>query len=645
MATPTPSTSLLATHFNRPVSTEYFHHIMKTRFSASFYRHPDLLKRVGQVREKVQTRPLDMTAANGWTPLHVAVLANNPLGALFLLSCYAKTDIKDRDGYTPADYDKRYQFNILPIIDSVLKHPAERRPSLALRALREKKCKRFLDAMLSASTPLPSRITCDPETDDFGKQLTHLICLPCSVSTELAKIGEIEGFMVSPTSKPYYPRDSFIKDSAGSIFAPNSNCDSVDKAISQAVSAAAYFGNSGTVSTSLVCLTGHMGISKDYIRNAISEAKANLSSTRSLPFYIEGGNLFTLTNAQGVKKILIGHDHLLQIHAELRLKHGFPNDLAADSDFSLEQINTAAEEMYAMGLPPFSNETHNGFLKISEIVRLLHYRNKENSNRKSVREMAIAAGLISPFPNITENTPEIQEVRLFLAQRRWMLTMLASHFQISPNDLHFIPQGAYHLDIFLQPGPNGSVFIQDYNLCVEVLENLHHLVDLFDLSDKLMRLQYLEVAKRLSKDLGPILEKAKETLINAGFTVIPIPGAFYDSHENERDVTNNIHFLNALTGWSEKLQRHYYITTGAHVGSCLGEILMQYFSGFLKKYQPDLEIYFLGENPQKPGDFSAAMELWNQRTVNEKRVMGLLAGVHCLSFDLKSSSRVTDEIT
>ena len=33
---------------------------------------------------------------------------------------------------------------------------------------------------------------------------------------------------------------------------------------------------------------------------------------------------------------------------------------------------------------------------------------------------------------------------------------------------------------------------------------------------------------------------------------------------------------------------------------------------FLRQHEPNLKVYYVGENPQKKGDFAQAMEMWNQ---------------------------------
>jgi hypothetical protein len=64
---------------------------------------------------------------------------------------------------------------------------------------------------------------------------------------------------------------------------------------------------------------------------------------------------------------------------------------------------------------------------------------------------------------------------------------------------------------------------------------------------------------------------------------------------------------------------------------------MQLFSLFLKQYEHNLKVSFIGENPEKKGDFSQEMELWNQ-VGSENLELGAMAGVHCMSVEKEMKS-------
>jgi hypothetical protein len=57
---------------------------------------------------------------------------------------------------------------------------------------------------------------------------------------------------------------------------------------------------------------------------------------------------------------------------------------------------------------------------------------------------------------------------------------------------------------------------------------------------------------------------------------------------------------------------------------------------FLQQYEPNIKVYFIGENPQKKGDFGEAMTFWNQVEIKNgilERIFGVMAGPHCLTFE------------
>lgn len=72
--------------------------------------------------------------------------------------------------------------------------------------------------------------------------------------------------------------------------------------------------------------------------------------------------------------------------------------------------------------------------------------------------------------------------------------------------------------------------------------------------------------------------------------------------------------MNAISGWSKKTRRYFYITSGIEVGDQLGAIFMNLFVKFITRYQPNTDVFFIGSPKENPKDFSEAMYAWN--TVN-----------------------------
>ena len=245
-----------------------------------------------------------------------------------------------------------------------------------------------------------------------------------------------------------------------------------------------------------------------------------------------------------------------------------------------------------------------------------------------------------------------------------------AEFGVNPEDIVEVPQGAYHLDVFIKTAPKGALFVQDFSKVFALLEGildahlgfdgesqaeqialLQRSIRTADPKETLEKLtsrakgpaltnrdlsilqSYLETATQLVIELQPIYERVNACLRKAGFTVIPTPGVFYGA-EGKNWV--NLNFLNAISGWSEKKQSYYYICLGAKVGDRLGMELMQANYKFLQSQQTPLLVYFVGYDPANPTDFSDAMSFSTEK--------GAQSGIHCLTYELETENH-TDKKT
>ena len=171
----------------------------------------------------------------------------------------------------------------------------------------------------------------------------------------------------------------------------------------------------------------------------------------------------------------------------------------------------------------------------------------------------------------------------------------------------------------MRPRPNGSIFLQDYGFASALLAEIEAQADALELtdSDREMLARYRTTADKLQRDFEPLYREASEKLREAGFTVIPTPGVFYDvsatelePEHPERVMTNNVNFLNAITGWSEKEDANFYFASGANAGDKLGGILMHAFRDFMRQYA-GTQVHFIGHDPSNPEDFGEAMRWLN----------------------------------
>jgi len=334
---------------------------------------------------------------------------------------------------------------------------------------------------------------------------------------------------------------------------------------------------------------------------------------------LEGGDIFTLTNNRGEKTVLIGAQLFTLIHAYMRHDESIKNmfdETSIQATFSDEEIQRAEEEMYAMGL-----------LKVDGKLGLIE--------EGKYKQTALVQQIKSSF-KYAESGRAI--AIKYLKQKIFLQGLLERTFQIPKGNLHVISQLACHLDMFMMPGPNKTVFFQDYDLCHKLLLSIKENAEAFSLTSKDMVFldRYIHTAETLNKEASPILIKARKEIEEAGFTVLSAPGIINDEDKSKGEETHHIDFLNAISGWSSKNKRPYVATLGAQVGDRLGVVLMDLFKHYLKEYQKDLEVHFLNYDPKNPSDFSQSMYWMNNRLGETKKI----AGLHCLTLEESSKSHV-----
>lgn len=348
------------------------------------------------------------------------------------------------------------------------------------------------------------------------------------------------------------------------------------------------------------------------------------------PFTIEGGNCFFATNKQGQTVCLLGGDSFNQVLMEFILKGYFKDPgkelptlkglipqwmkeyvevLGKRLSGDHKNLRMLANEMYLKGLLPFKGKK--GVLDSATALNLC----KTNQN---VVDEAIEQGLI-PFPDFTEKDLENPKIIEFAAQKGILMDKILPHCFGVDRPICIIPQLGYHLDTFLTPGPAGTLFVQSYKECEEVLGVIKKHAKELGLSSKELVIldNYLKTAAQLGTELSHLHAQVNDSLTEAGFTIIPTPGVFFDK-STETDPqkvqsTFNCNFINGLAGFSKKAGTFYYITGGAKVHDKLGQALMGAFKEHLISYVPNIKVHFI----------QGGMALWN-KIANQ-------SGLHCMT--------------
>lgn len=644
--------SQIENNFNHANHANYLHYVLKHCNSKKTYE-TSFQSKLAEIEKKTgKPVPLDSKRVNSWTPMHVGAIVNNVEGVKHLLKLGASSGVDDF-GKTPYDYCIMFAHHDLALI-------LEKKSKLELYSEENHGVVNTLLTTYGVKLP-DSPFEYKAKTHDFAVEIKKLLfSKPCDSSQDgleirhltdnMKTIAEIEGFVLKFTHLNLFPRDHFILEPNG--FKLPMYSKRVTKAIDCKHSYELIHDSSPTDYAYKALATTGGAIRGKVHANLEFNEQFGLQEFNMLPFYLEGGNYFILSNSKGSKKILMGKDVLLMTlnHLDLegifkkfeKILFGYAKKFT--ETLSEKDIKTVLEEMYPQGLLKQSVNYPKGLISKDERLEIIADRVAasefgEEFNEKSYLNKAISSGYFKPMKLTSKMVEDARELAAnYLAQKEVTKDIIAKSFSISKSDLCLITQLDYHLDVFIHSGPCGSVFVQDYEMVKQLLENIKNNAKSLGLTsiDMKMLEQYYSTACKFAQQFKPKQKKVVEELKEAGFIVIPTPAIFYDVcprpffGETLNQDMKNINFLNAISGWSSKTNRTYWITAGATSGDRLGKILMESFQQFLESYQKDIKVYFVGNDPKNPKDYSEAMKFVNEPEAS--------AGLHCMSMELETKS-------
>jgi hypothetical protein len=469
-------------------------------------------------------------------------------------------------------------------------------------------------------------------------------------------IAENIGVEIKRTPHFCYIRDYFLvfdhETAVSAYFSPF-----LEQAVARTQSSNIYLGRTAAVHTTNQFFNTWSGYTNSYNPTIYHEQDKILKNPqKKLSYsYFEGGNVFILKNLNGVKSVLLGLDHFTQTFHLLELeKRSWDElgkqvlieksykDVQTEIAFALTttDLKTIIREMFSQGLIeqagksgliPKKNQLDMMLMKFFS-AGILH----EKQNLKDELFNQMKKGMINVFEYQDQESQTYRTLASeYLAKLKITRELIAQDFNVQSENLHFITQVNYHLDLFLTPGPNNSLFLANYAICTDFLEAIYKNSAALALSkvDLEYLERYIESSKKMDREIGGLLQKVEEQLKIANFKIIPTPGhLIYESKTVHREFPMpsggfNANFMNAITGKSFKTGRHYYITHGIQVGEQLGNVLMDSFYLFLKHYVPDLDVYFIGKDPKNSRDFSEAMDWWNRLETQ--------SGIHCTTLEVE----------
>jgi hypothetical protein len=644
--------SLLNASFNRPKPEQFWHFMMKTRKIEGVYRSEQIEARIQEIIAKKGSNSFTIQSENGWTPAHVAVLSDNEAGLHFLKSRGALAlDVKGNDGATPLDYARMYQPNLVKFFEETLSCLKCILPKwkVSLPKTPFTYCAHSNDFGVEIKSLLFSR-----QTNNSKEQIIHMV-------ENLKLLSEKFGFDLAISDYPYCLRDSLVRLPNGKVVLAG-HSENLQQAVDRNTSRALIFRDHTMFLTDHLIFKGSLGASDRHWEKGINDIfthfNTNEKGASGFQFCMEGGNHYSLTNRLGQRILIFGEDTRYIALNQMRLDGIFNEPQFSKSNEGIEikkgilsldpsLLKRTLEEMYAQGLLKPGNGREKGLLSEKEVgfvvIECDSMRNGPyQAEGNPYLDIAIKKKMFSPLDIPSSELQNYIEVAAkYLAQIEVVSIIMAASFKVRFDNIVFVPQLDYHLDVFLRPGPN-CLFMQDYVFTDELLGEIEKNSNALELSgkDKEIIKRYRKTAQKFAREFGPISLKTKEILTAAGFNLVPVPALFYDVSpnllEHISDIapsTLHLNFLNAITGWSSKANSYFYIASGARVGDKLGEVLMNSFEEVIKYYEPNTQVCFVGYDPNNPTDFSESMRLMNDPSSH--------LGPHCLSFEKETADHIS----
>lgn len=138
-----------------------------------------------------------------------------------------------------------------------------------------------------------------------------------------------------------------------------------------------------------------------------------------------------------------------------------------------------------------------------------------------------------------DNTPEnIQKAK----------KQIADDLNVDINDVAFIPQYDFHIDMLYHPLHNGEIAVPDFDEAINILEN-NQIASLS--GDK--KEELISKLKTLRDETKPTRQEAEDNLKASGYKLVKIP-CFTTSS------TSGTNFMNGVGGTSSKTGQTFYIT-------------------------------------------------------------------------------------
>ncbi len=172
---------------------------------------------------------------------------------------------------------------------------------------------------------------------------------------------------------------------------------------------------------------------------------------------------------------------------------------------------------------------------------------------------------------------------------------IAEELGIKKENVTFIPQFDFHIDMHYRPLNDGQIAIPDYEAGINVLKELIQDIETNNVQNNELlnkKEEYLKLINKLEEmktKTAEISKEAEEELTRQGYEIVRVP-SFTEIDKGDpvvRSVENPINYMNGICGTSSKTGDKFYITNTSG-----DEILDAYMEKYFKEVVGFDKIYF-----------------------------------------------------
>lgn len=555
---------------------------------------------------------------HGWTPAHVAVIAGNVSALKAIGQKGGRLDLEDRHGLKPIEYA------------ITIKH------SDCLEALCKAQPKKALGAVgwLASLPSIPAYQAEEKGTqapDDFGRVLHRMLIYRCSLIEGLLLpnvVGQRCSFFITNSflglarrslftameaQQTYIPRDPLTLDREVMVLTTDHNCSKFQGVVNRVFS---YH----VLSSQAIIHVHHM----------LSQLSGNPKQALNLPakdiekhpgipkcptsdFYLEGGDILQVTNRDGERVLLTSKRGIDLAHSLARVQdRGFFKreemkrkvaERAKEVALSQTELEEILEKLFRLG--HLNQGEKSGVVSVDDLYKINQTLGQSPLYPdESFCDRAVKAGVTRMFdPSSSDSKKETAAT--YKAQREHLHENLKERFHA--DIVQELTSPFMHIDCWLMPGPNHTVFYADPKSARDLLKVIHTHAESLGLTDNDRQLIFAYVLKypMIHKAMQPAIDRLVKQLEAVGLQPVACPGIFY----KEGAVIN---FMNGVAGKSPSGEQ-LFATLGVNEGDLLGTALMQAFSAWMKK-ATGTKVTYIGEDPSNPGSFPEGAQWMNKAT-------------------------------